>query len=151
EQASRHFDGLRALLDANGLSYEVNPRLVRGLDYYGGTVFEWQTDRLGAQGTVCAGGRYDRLIEQLGGPPTEAMGFALGIERLLALLDEQGAATSPDAAHAYLIASGESAMPAASRLAEDLRDRLPALRLCVHCGGGGFKAQFRRADRSGAT
>ena len=145
-----HFAGLRALLDAAGLAYEVNPRLVRGLDYYEKTVFEWVTDRLGAQGTVCAGGRYDRLIEQLGGRPTQAAGFALGIERLLALLEEGASPAAAQAPHAYLIAVGAVAECAAPGFAEALRDELAALRLCVNCGGGNFKAQFRRADKSGA-
>ena len=145
-----HFAGLRALLDAASLAYEVNPRLVRGLDYYEKTVFEWVTDRLGAQGTVCAGGRYDRLIEQLGGRPTQAAGFALGIERLLALLEERASPAAAQAPHAYLIAVGAVAECAAPGFAEALRDELAALRLCVNCGGGNFKAQFRRADKSGA-
>ncbi|MGE3480818.1 MAG: histidine--tRNA ligase [Gammaproteobacteria bacterium] len=145
-----HFAGLRALLDAASLAYEVNPRLVRGLDYYEKTVFEWVTDRLGAQGTVCAGGRYDRLIEQLGGRPTQAAGFALGIERLLALLEEGASPAAAQAPHAYLIAVGAVAECAAPGFAEALRDELGALRLCVNCGGGNFKAQFRRADKSGA-
>ncbi len=149
-ESKDHFAGLRALLDAAGLAYEVNPRLVRGLDYYEKTVFEWVTDRLGAQGTVCAGGRYDRLIEQLGGRPTQAAGFALGIERLLALLEEDAGTSAAQAPHAYLIAVGESAERAAPGFAEALRDELPALRLCVNCGGGNFKSQFRRADKSGA-
>ncbi|MBK8163052.1 MAG: histidine--tRNA ligase [Gammaproteobacteria bacterium] len=149
-ESKDHFAGLRALLDAAGLAYEVNPRLVRGLDYYEKTVFEWVTDRLGAQGTVCAGGRYDRLIEQLGGRPTQAAGFALGIERLLALLEEDAGTSAVQSAHAYLIAVGESAERAAPGFAEALRDELPALRLCVNCGGGNFKSQFRRADKSGA-
>jgi histidyl-tRNA synthetase len=149
EESQRHFEGLRALLDAAGLAYEVNPRLVRGLDYYEKTVFEWVTDRLGAQGTVCAGGRYDRLIEQLGGRPTPAAGFALGIERLLALLEGAVPVAAP-APHAYLIVAGEAAERAAPRFAESLRDALPRLRLCVNCGGGNFKAQFRKADKCGA-
>jgi histidyl-tRNA synthetase len=148
EDSRRHFEGLRALLDAAGLAYEINPRLVRGLDYYEKTVFEWVTDRLGAQGAVCAGGRYDRLIEQLGGRPAPAAGFALGIERLLALLEARvDAAPAP---HAYLIVAGEAAERSAPRFAESLRDALPRLRLCVNCGGGNFKTQFRKADRSGA-
>jgi len=148
EESRRHFEGLRALLDAAGLAYEINPRLVRGLDYYEKTVFEWVTDRLGAQGTVCAGGRYDRLIGQLGGRPAPAAGFALGIERLHALL--AAPAEAAPAPHAYLIVAGEAAERAVPRFAESLRDALPRLRLCVNCGGGNFKAQFRKADRSGA-
>jgi histidyl-tRNA synthetase len=145
-----HFDGLRAVLDAVGLQYEINPRLVRGLDYYGRTVFEWVTDRLGAQGTVLAGGRYDGLVEQLGGRPTPAIGFAMGLERLVALLEE-GEPVLPDTApHAYLVMVGDAATQAGLVLAERLRDALPQLRLAVNCGGGSFKSQFKRADKSGA-
>lgn len=152
EASASHFAGLRELLDAAGVAYELDSRLVRGLDYYGYTVFEWTTERLGAQGTVCAGGRYDRLVEQLGGAPTPAIGFALGIERVLALL-EDGApeAEETEAVHAYIVAAGAAAEREAWRLAERLRDDMPDLRLCLHCGGGAFKAQFRRADRSGAA
>jgi len=150
DESKEHFAGLRELLAAAGLACEVNPRLVRGLDYYEKTVFEWVTDRLGAQGTVCAGGRYDRLIEQLGGRATPAAGFALGIERLLALLEDGAAPVTAAAPHVYLIAVGAAAERAAPGFAEDLRDELPALRLCVNCGGGNFKNQFRRADKSGA-
>ncbi len=151
--SAAHFAGLRELLDAAGVAYEIDTRLVRGLDYYGHTVFEWTTDRLGAQGTVCAGGRYDRLVEQLGGAPTPAIGFALGIERVLALLEDESGETEAidtEAADAYIVAAGEQAGREAWRLAESLRDAMPDLRLCLHCGGGAFKAQFRRADRSGA-
>ena len=147
--AAAHFAGLRALLDAAGIDYQVNPRLVRGLDYYNYTVFEWVTDRLGAQGTVCAGGRFDGLVEQLGGRSTPALGFALGIERLVALL-EVSAPRPAFTPHAYLILAGERSTEQGLLLAEFLRDRLPALRLQVNCGGGGFKSQFRRADNSGA-
>lgn len=151
DEAARHFEGLRAILDAAGVDYVVNPRLVRGLDYYGRTVFEWQTDRLGAQGTVCAGGRYDRLVEQLGGQAVPAAGFALGIERLLALLEDAGALPGAPGPHVYLIVAGEAAAREAAVIAESLREALPALRLMLHCGGGSFKAQFRKADRSGAA
>jgi histidyl-tRNA synthetase len=123
--------------------------LVRGLDYYNRTVFEWITDDLGAQGTVCAGGRYDGLVEQLGGRSTPAVGFALGLERLvelLALAGDTGAAPID----AYLVAVGEQAQAEAQVLAERLRDALPNLRLLAHCGGGSFKSQFKRADKSGA-
>jgi len=149
DEAARHFEGVRALLDEVGIEYRLNARLVRGLDYYDRTVFEWTTDRLGAQGAVCAGGRYDRLIEQLGGPPTPAVGLALGIERVLAVLGDSG--ERADRPHAYLIAVGESATREGWRLSERLRDQLPGIRLCVNCGGGNFKTQFRRADRSGAA
>ncbi len=149
ETSSRHFAGLRQLLDAAGIEYTVNPRLVRGLDYYNGTVFEWITEGLGAQGTVCAGGRYDGLVAQFGGAPTSAIGFALGVERLVGLLAGEGG-VAPCRPHAYLITVGEAAALSALRLGESLRENLPGLRLICHCGGGGFKSQFRHADRSGA-
>ena len=149
-QSQAHFAGLRALLDAAGIAYRVNPRLVRGLDYYSQTVFEWITDRLGAQGTVCAGGRYDGLVEYLGGRPTPAVGFALGLERLIALLIDQGAQPQPAVTHAYLVLVGEAAQRGGTALGERLRDAVPGLRLQVNCGGGSFKSQFKRADRSGA-
>lgn len=149
-ESRAHFDGLKALLDAVGVSYTVNPRLVRGLDYYCHTVFEWITEQLGAQGTVCAGGRYDGLVEQLGGKPTVAAGFALGIERLVALMEESGT-TAPDASpHVYVAMSGSEAERYGMLLAERLRNELPELRLLLNCGGGSFKAQMKRADRSGA-
>lgn len=151
DEASRqHFAALQGLLDRAGIAYVVNPRLVRGLDYYSQTVFEWVTDALGAQGTICAGGRYDGLIEQLGGPATGGIGFAMGLERLVALLSASGAPETEAAPHAYLIAVGDAAQCAALALAERLRDADPLLRVRMHCGGGGFKAQFRRADHSGA-
>jgi histidyl-tRNA synthetase len=150
-ESVRHFDGVRERLEAIGIPYQINPRLVRGLDYYSRTVFEWVTDRLGAQGTVCAGGRYDALVGQLGGPDTPAAGFALGLERLLALLDEAGQRPDGPSPHGYLVMVGESAERAGMALAERLRDASAALRLTVHCGGGGFKAQLKRADRSGAA
>jgi len=150
-ESQAHFEELQALLDAAGVAYAINPRLVRGLDYYCKTVFEWVTDTLGAQGTICAGGRYDGLIEQLGGSATGGIGFAMGLERLVAMLAAAaglpGAETAP---HAYLIAVGDAAQRAALALAERLRDAGPTLRLRMNCGGGGFKAQFRRADHSGA-
>ncbi|MBI5451682.1 MAG: histidine--tRNA ligase [Gammaproteobacteria bacterium] len=150
-EAREHFDQLCALLEAAGVRYRINPRLVRGLDYYQKTVFEWVTTRLGAQGTVCAGGRYDGLVEQLGGRPTPAAGFALGIERLLALVLEQGSVADHGAPHAYLVMVGAAAERHGLLLAERLRDQLPVLRLRVHCGGGGFKNQLKRADRCGAA
>lgn len=145
-----HFERLKNLLDSTGVKYSVNPRLVRGLDYYSKTVFEWVTDQLGAQGTVCAGGRYDGLVEQLGGKATPAVGFAMGLERLLSLLETQAGVLSSPAPHAYLLIAGEAAGLAGNKLAESLRDALPGLRLVMNCGGGGFKAQFKRADKSGA-
>ena len=149
-ESAAHFATLRALLDSAGVAYEVNPRLVRGLDYYSQTVFEWVTDTLGAQGTICAGGRYDGLIEQLGGQPTPGVGFAMGMERLVAMLTARGATGADQTPDAYLILVGEAAQQQGLALAEQLRDQLPGLRLRMHCGGGGFKAQFRRADHSGA-
>ncbi|MDZ7663391.1 histidine--tRNA ligase [Thiohalophilus sp.] len=151
DESAAHFARLRELLEAVGIQYRVNPRLVRGLDYYAKTVFEWVTDKLGAQGTVCAGGRFDGLVEQLGGKPTPAMGFALGMERLVALLDERPFDETPYRPHAYLLPAGEQAETAGLQLAEQLRDRLPALRLQVHCGGGSIKSQMKKADRSGAA
>ena len=150
EESRTHFSELCALLDAAGLEYEVNPRLVRGLDYYSKTVFEWVTDQLGAQGTICAGGRYDGLVEYLGGKPTPAFGFALGLERLLALL-EAGSAEIPDCdPHVYLVLNGQQAVQRGMVFAEQLRTALPGLRLQSNCGNGSFKSQFKRADRSGA-
>ena len=145
-----HFEELRAMLDAAGVAYEINPRLVRGLDYYCKTVFEWVTDTLGAQGTICAGGRYDGLLEQLDGPAIPGVGFALGLERLVAMLAAAGHPGADANPHAYLIMVGDAAQRRGLALAERLRDQLPALRLRMHCGGGGFKTQFRRADHSGA-
>ncbi len=149
-ESQTHFEELQALLDAAGIAYEINPRLVRGLDYYCKTVFEWVTETLGAQGTICAGGRYDGLIEQLGGQAVPGVGFALGLERLVAMLAATGQPGTDPAPHAYLIMVGDAAHRHGLALAEHLRDQLPALRLRMNCGGGGFKAQFRRADHSGA-
>ncbi|MCO6440484.1 MAG: histidine--tRNA ligase [Nitrococcus mobilis] len=145
-----HIEQVAAILDTARITYTLNPRLVRGLDYYTRTVFEWTSERLGAQGTVCAGGRYDGLIEQIGGPPTPAIGFAAGIERLVALTAAADRVPPEPALHAYLVVAGEEAVAPAYRLAERLRDRLPRLRLRVNSGGGSFKSQFKRADRSGA-
>jgi histidyl-tRNA synthetase len=152
EDARSHFEGLRALLDAAGVPYVINPRLVRGLDYYGLTVFEWVTDKLGSQGTVCAGGRYDGLVEQLGGKPAPAVGFAMGIERLLLLIQTLDCVPShlTRQVDVYFVTLGDGAALAGFRLAEQLRDALPGLRLIVHCGGGSFKSQFKKADKSGA-
>ncbi len=146
-----HFQALRAGLEQAGVTYRVNSRLVRGLDYYNRTVFEWVSGALGAQATVCAGGRYDGLVEQLGGSPTPAIGFALGMERLVELIARQPeAAVSARAPHLYLIAVGEAAQARTLVLAEKIRDELPGIRLLNHCGGGSFKSQFKKADRSGA-
>jgi histidyl-tRNA synthetase len=147
-ESRAHFESLCTFLQGAGIDYRVNPRLVRGLDYYNRTVFEWVTDRLGAQGTACAGGRYDGLVEQLGGRPTPAIGFAVGLERLVALLEETAIDSPP--LDAYLVAVGEAAQAAALRLAEELRDADPRLRVLCHCGGGSFKSQFKKADKSGA-
>ena len=147
EESRAHFDGLRAVLDKAGIAYVVNPALVRGLDYYGKTVFEWITDDLGAQGTVCAGGRYDGLVSQLGGRTTPAVGFAMGVERLILLLAQQPPELRPQA-DIYLVSSEDRAP--ALLLAEQLRDALPGLRVQSHCGAGGMKAQMKKADRSGA-
>jgi len=150
-EASRaHFDGLRQGLEDAGVAYVVNPRLVRGLDYYGLTVFEWVTRRLGAQGTVCAGGRYDGLVEQLGGRPTPAVGFAMGVERRVARLEARRETLPLQAPDAYLVLMGDAPARRGRHLAEQLRDRLPELTLLVNCGGGSFKSQFRKADRCGA-
>ena len=149
EESRAHFEAIYTGLDEAGLAYTVNPRLVRGLDYYSRTVFEWVTERLGAQGTVCAGGRFDGLVEQLGGRATTAAGFAMGVERLVALLEESG--TDPgDQVDAYLVLMGEEPLRQGLLLAERLRDQVPNRRLLAHCGGGGFKSQFKKADRSGA-
>ena len=152
DESREHFERLKALLDAAGVAYSVNPALVRGLDYYGKTVFEWITDSLGAQGTVCAGGRYDGLVEQLGGKPTVAVGFAMGLERLILLLETLGLV--PDYvnsnADVYVTAMGDGALAPALILAEKLRAALPERVIVFHCGGGSFKSQMKKADRSGA-
>ncbi|MDN5937166.1 MAG: histidine--tRNA ligase [Salinisphaera sp.] len=145
-----HFAELRGRLDVLGISYRVNPRLVRGLDYYTRTVYEWRTQQLGAQDAVCSGGRYDDLVAQLGGGATPAVGFALGVERLVALMQLQQTPLAETAPHAYLVHQGERADNRVWQLAESLRQQLPGLRLQVHAGGGSFRSQFRRADRSGA-
>jgi len=150
EESKEHFQRLCAGLEAAGVAYVVNERLVRGLDYYARTVFEWVTDRLGAQGTVCAGGRYDGLVEQLGGRPTPAIGFAMGVERLIALLEEQRDRLQLKAVDAYLVLMGDEAQRRGMLLAEQLRDSVPGISLITHCGGGSFKSQFKKADRSGA-
>jgi histidyl-tRNA synthetase len=151
DQESRlHFAAFCRSLEAMGIAYELNPRLVRGLDYYSRTVFEWVTDALGAQDAVCSGGRYDGLIAQLGGEPTPAIGFALGVERVVALLLQAGTVPAAQPADIYLVASGPRAELEALRLAELLRDALPGRAVLLNLGGGNFKTQFRRADRSGA-
>ncbi len=148
EVSLKHFEEVQALLRAAGISYAINPRLVRGLDYYNFTVFEWVTHQLGAQGTVCAGGRYDGLVEQLGGKPTPACGFAMGVERLLALREEQGIASARPVPDAYVAHLGEGVQSYAFATAERLRDA--GLAVVLHCGGGSFKSQMKKADASGA-
>lgn len=151
DETQAHFSGLCARLDAAGIQYVLNERLVRGLDYYNRTVFEWVTDSLGAQGTVCAGGRYDGLVEQLGGKATPAFGFALGIERLVLMLTElEKVANVRPQVDAYIVILGEDAQIAANQLAEQWRDQVPDIRLQCHCGGGNMKKQLKRADKSGA-
>ncbi|MCE2909449.1 MAG: histidine--tRNA ligase [Burkholderiaceae bacterium] len=148
-EASRaHFDGVRAVLDAAGLAYRINPRLVRGMDYYNLTVFEWVTPLLGAQSTVCGGGRYDTLIEQLGGKPAPGVGFGLGIERLLLLLEAAGLNPPPSAPDAYAIVADGVPMATVMPVLETLRAAGAAVEL--HAGGGSLKSQFKRADASGA-
>jgi histidyl-tRNA synthetase len=150
EESKADFAALCATLDNAGISYEINPRLVRGLDYYGKTVFEWVTSHLGSQGTVCAGGRYDGLVAQLGGKAATAIGFAIGLERLIALLEATEALPEISGVDVYLVAVGEAAAKQSLLLAEQLRDQIPGIKLITHCGGGSFKNQFKRADRSGA-
>jgi histidyl-tRNA synthetase len=150
-ESAAHFAAVRAMLDACGIAYVVNPRLVRGLDYYSRTVFEWITDALGSQDAICSGGRYDGLIAQLGGEPTPAVGFAMGIERVVALV-LQGRTEPPSGRRTdvFVVAAGEAALRAAIAATERLRDAMPSRRVELNLGGGQFKAQFRRADRSGA-
>ncbi|MDZ7751237.1 MAG: histidine--tRNA ligase [Gammaproteobacteria bacterium] len=149
-ESREHFDALCARLEAAGVAYRLNPLLVRGLDYYSRTVFEWTTTELGAQGTVCAGGRYDGLVEQLGGRPVPAVGFAMGLERLVALIRQAGVEPIHHIPHAYLVMVGEGVGEQGVALAEQWRDAVPGLRLTVHCGGGSFKSQMKKADASGA-
>ena len=150
DDARAHLDQLLAMLDEAGVEYRVNPRLVRGLDYYTGTVFEWTTDELGAQGAVCGGGRYDNLVAEIGGPASPAIGFAIGLERLVALLEVQSVALPATMPHAYLASAGSQASILAHAVAERLRDAAPELRLVVDAAPGSFKAKLKRADRSGA-
>jgi len=150
-ESREHFQALCAALESIGIPYRINPRLVRGLDYYSRTVFEWITDALGAQDAVCSGGRYDGLIAQLGGEPTPGVGFAMGMERVVELLVQAGRAPAAPAADVYVVVSGARASAAGVGLVERLRDELPARRFDLNLGGGNFKAQFRRADRSGAS
>ena len=150
KESAQQFDKLKASLDATGIKYSINPRLVRGLDYYCKTVFEWITDELGAQGTICAGGRYDGLVEQLGGKPATAAGFALGVERILALLEAQ----QPQPAETidiYLLLLGQACELKGLQLSEKIRQQFPQLKMITHCGGGSMKSQMKKADKSGAA
>jgi len=150
-ESREHFDTLCNSLQDIGVPYVVNPRLVRGLDYYTRTVFEWITDALGAQDAVCSGGRYDGLIAQLGGDPTPGVGFAMGVERAVELLVQAKGAPAPAPSDVYVVVSGVRAAAAGPAIVERLRDQLPNLRFELNLGGGNFKTQFRRADRSGAA
>lgn len=152
DESREHFAQLCGLLDSVGIQYEINPKLVRGLDYYNKTVFEWVTSALGAQGTVCGGGRYDGLVEQLGGHATSGVGFAMGLERLVLLVQEVNKSIPvKSAVDIYVVYQGEGTTLAAFQLAEKLRSELPHLSTMLHCSGGNFKKQFKRADKSGAT
>ncbi len=152
EESQAHFKNLCERLDAAGIEYQVNEKLVRGLDYYNRTVFEWVTDSLGAQGTVCAGGRYDGLVEQLGGKGTPAVGFAMGMERLVLLLQELDCVGEIRRnADVYIAAMGDAASIQAPVIAEQLREKVPGIRIQVHAGGGNFKKQLKRADKSDAV
>ncbi len=150
-ESAEDFERLKLYLDDAGIEYTINPRLVRGLDYYCKTVFEWVTDQLGAQGTVCAGGRYDGLVEQLGGRSTPAAGFAIGIERLLAMREAANIEVPQSQPDIYLMLQGESSSRKGLLLAERLRDECPGLSVLTNCGGGSFKSQMKKADKSGAV
>ncbi|MEZ8854863.1 histidine--tRNA ligase [Vibrio atlanticus] len=151
EESKQHSAGLCELLDAVGIEYQVNERLVRGLDYYNRTVFEWITDSLGAQGTVCGGGRYDGLVEQLGGKATNAVGFAMGLERLVLMMETLELTEVRRSVDVYMVAAGEGTMIAGMQLANQLRDNVEGVRVMNHFGGGNFKKQFKRADKVGAV
>lgn len=151
EESSEHFQSLKGLLDAAGVAYTVNPRLVRGLDYYSRTVFEWVTDALGSQGAVCSGGRYDGLVEKLGGKPTPAVGWAMGIERFVALYEACGGEAPADDADVYVVAVGENTLEQAFTIAEQLRDEVAGIKVELNLGGGSFKSQLKRADKSNAA
>jgi histidyl-tRNA synthetase len=151
DESAAHFDQLKALLDAADVAYSVNPRLVRGLDYYNRTVFEWVTDALGSQGAVCSGGRYDGLVEKLGGRATPAVGWAMGMERFVALYEECSGETPAADADVYLVAVGDAALRQAFVIAEELRDGIAGIRVDLNLGGGSFKSQLKRADKSNAT
>ena len=149
-ESQEHFAQFRAGLDQLGIAYTVNPRLVRGLDYYSRTVFEWTTDALGSQDAICSGGRYDGLIAQMGGEPTSAIGFAMGVERVVELVRLAGQSPAKRTPDVFVMAQGDTAQRTALALAESLRDAMPGLSIVVHCGSAKFKTQFRRADESGA-
>ena len=151
DESAKHFADLKAILDAAGIVYEVNPRLVRGLDYYNRTVFEWITDALGSQGAVCAGGRYDGLVEKLGGRPTPAIGWAMGVERLIGLFEASGGEAPNLGPDVYIVAVGDAALAKGFEVAEMLRDDIENIRVELNLGGGSFKSQLKRADKSGAT
>ncbi len=151
EESKAHFAGLCELLDAAGIEYTVNERLVRGLDYYNRTVFEWMTESLGSQGTVCGGGRYDGLVEQLGGKATPAVGFAMGLERLVLMMETLGNTDVRRNVDVYMVTAGEGTLTAGMKLVEKLREQVPGLRVMTHFGGGNFKKQFKRADKVGAA
>ncbi|MCQ1057037.1 histidine--tRNA ligase [Photobacterium sp. DNB23_23_1] len=151
DESKQHFAGLCELLDAAGIEYQVNERLVRGLDYYNRTVFEWITESLGAQGTVCGGGRYDGLVEQLGGKATPAVGFAMGLERLVLMMETLELTDVRRPVDVYMVTAGEGTMMAGMKLAEKLREEVVGLRVMSHFGGGNFKKQFKRADNVGAA
>ncbi|EKO3905153.1 histidine--tRNA ligase [Vibrio fluvialis] len=151
EESQAHFAGLCELLDAAGIEYTVNERLVRGLDYYNRTVFEWMTESLGSQGTVCGGGRYDGLVEQLGGKATPAVGFAMGLERLVLMMETLGNTDVRRNVDVYMVTAGEGTLTAGMKLVEELREQVPGLRVMTHFGGGNFKKQFKRADKVGAA
>ncbi|MDT8868495.1 histidine--tRNA ligase [Vibrio fluvialis] len=151
EESKAHFAGLCELLDAAGIEYTVNERLVRGLDYYNRTVFEWVTESLGSQGTVCGGGRYDGLVEQLGGKATPAVGFAMGLERLVLMMETLGNTDVRRNVDVYMVTAGEGTLTAGMKLVEELREQVPGLRVMTHFGGGNFKKQFKRADKVGAA
>jgi len=150
DDSAAHFKRLKELLDDAGVAYRINPRLVRGLDYYTRTVFEWETDRLGAQGAICSGGRYDGLVAQLGGRDTPAIGWAMGLERVVELMEEEGRRQTGSPPHGYLVVAGDEARRRGLGIAETLRAKVPGIRITMDCAGGSFRSQMKRADRSGA-
>ncbi len=150
EESERHFTELKVLLDVAGIAYDVNPRLVRGLDYYNRTVFEWVTDALGSQGAICAGGRYDGLVEKLGGRSTPAIGWAMGVERLIGLFEVCGGIAPGQSPEIYVVAVGDAALAKGFEIAESLREAIDGIRVELNLGGGSFKSQLKRADKSGA-